>query len=190
MRKTLSNLKTSFIVNNNSSNTSNINLRTSSNSKIYPESSSIRKVQTQIKLIIKKSLIDEKDKENRFVRKFSIKKSSIINNPHCNISLSAKINKHFKIKSRTHLNTEENEIQNKNKGYYLTGELPFRDTYIIEMKDCNSDLNASKNSENKKANISNKNEIIQCDSINNKNYKNKILNMRKKDKKLKNWQEN
>ena len=185
MRKTLSNLKTSFIVNNNSSNTSNINLRTSSNSKIYPESSSIRKVQTQIKPVIKKSLFDEKDKENRFVSKFSAKKSSIIDDDsHNNKSLSEKINKHFKIKSRTHLKTEENEIQNKNKGYYLTGELPFRDTYIIEMKDCNSNLNASKKSENKKANISNKNEIIQCDSINNKNYKNKILNMRKKDKKI------
>ena len=186
MRKTLSNSKTSYALNNNSTNTSNINLRTSSNSKLTPESASIRKVKTQIKPVIKKSLFDEKDKKNQFFRNFSTKKSSINNNPYCNISLSAKINKHFKIRSRTHLNTEENEIQNKNKGYYLTGELPFRDTYIIEMKDCNPNLNVSKKSENKKTINSNKNknEFIQCDSINNKIYQNKMLNMRKKDKKI------
>ena len=32
----------------------------------------------------------------------------------------------MKIRSRSHLNTEENEIKN-NKVYYLTGEVPFRD---------------------------------------------------------------
>ena len=60
------------------------------------------------------------------------------------------------------------------------------------MKDCNTNLNISKNSEIKKTIglNKNKNEFIQCDSINNQSYNNKMLNMRKRIKKSKNWLKN
>jgi len=180
MKKSLTNLRISFANNNNSSNTSNINLETSSNTKRIQESASIHKVQTQ-KRPAKKSIFDDKDKESSHT--IFAKKSAIINSQNYPLSVKDKINFKIKIRSRSHLNTEENEIKN-NKAYYLTGEVPFRDRYIIEIKDYNSNIK----NENKNKIIKSKNEFIQCDSsINNQNnltLKNKILNMRKKDKRI------
>ena len=145
LKKSFTNLKTSF-TNNNSSNTSNINLKTSSNSKISPESAYIRKVQTQVHPKTKKSLFDYKEKESNLSSgKLSRKKAHSL---HYKISSSAKTNKLFKIsiKGRTHFYSEDNEM--KSKGYYLTGELPYRDKYIVEMKNNNLNLNSSKKKEN------------------------------------------
>ena len=180
MKKSLTNLKISFINNNNSFNSSNINIKTSSNSKISPDSSSIRKVQTQVHPVIRKSLFDEKDREkdkdtNESSQKISSKKAKSF---HYNVSSSAKTNKYFKHHSRIHLNTEENKM--KSKGYYLTGQLPYRDKYIVEIKD-NINLNLSKKNENQA--IKSKNEFIQCETLNNV-LRNKLLNMRKKDLKI------
>ena len=178
LKKSFTNIKTSF-TNNNSSNTSNINLKTSSNSKISPESAYIRKVQTQVHPKTKKSLFDYKEKESNLSSgKLSRKKAHSL---HYKISSSAKTNKLFKIsiKGRTHFYSEDNEM--KSKGYYLTGELPYRDKYIVEMKNNNLNLNSSKKKEN--FTLKNKNEFIQCDSMNN-TLKRKILNMRKKDRKI------
>jgi len=184
MKKSLTNLRISFANNNNnSSNTSNINLKTSSNTKRIQESASIRKVQTQ-KKPAKKFIFDDKDKESSHT--ILTKKSTIINNPNYPLSAKDKINLKIKIRSRSHLNTEENEIKN-NKVYYLTGEVPFRDRYIIEIKDYKN-INISNKNENKNKIIKNKNEFIQCDSSinhhNNLSLKNKMLNMRKKDKRI------
>ena len=197
MKKSLTNLKISSGININSSNGSNINLKTSSNSKIEPDSASIKNIQNFIPQRIKNSLFDYKDKEKNKLfwknkenlEKFS--KSNQHNNKNDNISLSAKMNKFIKLKLRrkTHLNSDENEIQSK--GYYLTGELPFKDKYIVEIKDF--DLNNSKKGENsiiKNQNIKNqkinKNEFIQCDSVNNSCFKTKILNMKTADKRIDN----
>ena len=186
MKKSLANLKISFVNHNNSSNGSNLYLKTSSTSKIFPDSNSIRKVQTQIKPKIKKSLFDEKVSNNEYLN-FSMKKSSK-NIPHNDISLSSKFDKHFKInkRSRTHINNEENERQNK--AYYLTGELPYRDKYIVEIKDYNNiGKDESVKSEKENNLLKNKNEFIQCDTVyvqNSRSYKNKIFNMAKKDKKI------
>ena len=185
MKKYLINLKVNFLNNNNSSNVSNPNLKTSSNSKIVPESNSIRKVQTQYIPKVKKSLFDIKEQKQNY-RNFSTKKS-LNNNPYNDISLSEKINKHFKIKnkSRSHFNNEENERHSK--AYYLTGELPYRDKYIVEIKDYNVMGDETLKLEKKNELIKNKNEFIQCNSINghnNRSYNSKILNMRKKDKRI------
>ena len=189
---------------NNSENNSNINLRTSSNSKLTPDSASIRKVQTNIQPILKKSLFDEKEKDmnqtNQTSPKFSSKKSHNIITNYYDISLSAKTNKHTN-RSKFHSRTQENDV--KNNAYYLTGELPFRDKYIVEINNYNlNNLNTPDNNDSKSIikKVTNKNEFIQCDSINNydnnnnnnynnNNYsyntlKNKMLNMRKKDKKI------
>ena len=192
MKKSLTNLKISSAIYNNSSNGSNVNLKTSSNSKIEQDSSSIRKMKTLIPKKLKKSLFDYKDKEANKIflkSKESREKFSKSNNDNnSKILLSAKMNKNNKLKlrSRTHLNTDENEMPSK--GYYLTGELPFKDKYIVEIKDFDLNMNTSKKSENKiiknKNQNINKNEFIQCDSINNSSLKNKILNMKRKDKKI------
>ena len=198
MKKSITNLKISFAMNtNNSENNSNINLKTSSNSKLTPDSASIRKVQTHTQPILKKSLFDEKEKEmnqtNQTSPKFSSKKSHNIITNYYDISLSAKTNKYTN-RSKFHSRTHEND--GKNNAYYLTGELPFRDKYIVEINNSNlNNLNTPDNNDNKSINKkkTNKNEFIQCDSIynndNNNNYsyntlKNKMLDMRKKDKKI------
>ena len=199
MKKSITNLKISFALNtNNSENNSNINLKTSSNSKLTPDSASIRKVETHKQPILKKSLFDEKEKDmyqtNQTSPIFSSKKSHNIITNYYDISLSSKTNKHTN-RSKFHSKTQEND--GKNNAYYLTGELPFRDKYIIEINNYNlNDLNTPDNNDNKSKNkkITNKNEFIQCDSINNNNdnnnnysyntLKNKMLNMRRKDKKI------
>ena len=203
MKKSITNLKISFAMNtNNSENNSNINLKTSSNSKLNPDSESIRKVQTHTQPILKKSLFDEKEKDinqtNQTSRKFSsIKSHNIITN-YYDISLSAKTHKHIN-RSKFYSRTQEND--GKNNAYYLTGKLPFRDKYIVEINNYN--FNTPDNNDNKSKNkiITNKNEFIQCESINinndnnrnNNNYnynysyntlKNNMLNMRRKDKKI------
>ena len=195
IKKSLTNLKISFVGhNNNSSNNSNINLKTS-NSKVTLESASMHKAQTNMHEKIRKYFFDAKEKEiDQTLRNVSSsKKTNIIINNFYNNSFSEKIKKR-RNKSRIHLKTQENqENDNKNKAYYLTGELPFRDKYIIEAKDYNfkeSNLNSDKNYNNKNKNTYiNRNEFIQCDSFNKNNYsyntiKDKMLNMRKKDKKI------
>jgi hypothetical protein len=186
-KKSLSNLKKSFVNNNNSSNTSNINIKTSSNSKIASESTSIRKVQTITS--VRKSLFEDKDKDkekkrmNQTWQKNLKKKNSNINNQYYYICENN--NKHFnnKIRSRCKLNTEENEIQNK--AYYLTGEMPFKDKYIVEINNYNSNINISNKNEKNNQIINNKNEFIQCNTMNNNNtFRKKMLNMRIKDKRI------
>ena len=94
-KKSLTNLKISFVItnNNNSSNNSNIQLKTS-NSKITVQSASIRKVQTHKQAKMKKSLFEEKEKEKETYqtsRKVSSStKSNIITNTFYNNSYSAK----------------------------------------------------------------------------------------------------
>ena len=111
MKKSLTNLRISFANNNNnSSNISNINLKTSSNTKRIQESASIRKVQTQ-KKPAKKFIFDDKDKESSHT--ILTKKSSIINSQNYPLSVKDKINFKIKIRSRSHLNIEENEIKKK-----------------------------------------------------------------------------
>ena len=181
-KKAFRNLKGSFGNNNYSLNTSNINAKTSSYSKIPSESSFIRKVQTHSH--IKTNLFEDKDKiMNQTCNKNISKKALDINNPYYYLSLSAKLkqNSNNKIRSRSHLNTEENDINNK--AYYLSGEVPFRDKYIVEIKDYNLNSNVSNKKEKSNKVINNKNEYIQCNSTDN-NLKRKILNMRKKDRKI------
>ncbi len=196
-KKSLTNLKISFVItnNNNSSNNSNIQLKTS-NSKITVQSASIRKVQTHKQAKMKKSLFEEKEKEKETYqtsRKVSSStKSNIITNTFYNNSYSAK-NKINYNKSRIYFKTQDNKEQdNKSKAYYLAGELPFRDKYIIETKDYNNTSNNNNKNDNDTRNkklYNNRNELFQCDSFHRNIYsynvlKDKMLNMRKKDKKI------
>ena len=191
-KKSLTNLKMNFlIINSNSPNNSNTNLKTS-NSKLTLESASIRKVQTHSHGKFKKSLLDEKDKEtDKTSRKISsTKKSHLIMNNFYNNCYSANIKKRVH-KSRLHLKTQENQENdnyNNNKAYYLSGELPFRENYIIEAKKYKINTSNIITRNNKPS--KNNNEFIQCKSFNNNNnysyntLKDKMLNMRKKDKEI------
>ena len=75
----------------------------------------------------------------------------------------------------------------KFKGYYLVGEIPYRNKYLFEMKDYNSIMSSTNYNSHK--NNYNKNEYIQCDSVNNNNYsknslKYNFIDIRKLDMKI------
>ena len=159
-KKSLRNLKGSFGNNINSLNISNINAKTASYSKIPSESSLIKK-EVKTHSHIKTALSEDKDKDK---------------------ITKLKQNSNNKNRSRSHLNTEENDINNK--AYYLSGEVPFRDKYIVEIKDYNLNSNVSTKKEKNNKIINNKNEYIQCNSTDNSNLKRKILNIKKKDRKI------
>lgn len=170
MKKSLTNLKISFANKKNSLNKSNNNLIVTPNSEINSEFFYFNKDQNHPFINIFSLQFDNKNK------KISQSKASSAFKKPC---LNEKLNMHFnnKIRSRSHVNTEENEIHNK--AYYLTGEVPFKDKYIIEMEEkkyCNQNLEI--------LNKSSKNEIIQCETINNNQFNKKILNIRKKDNKI------
>ena len=187
IKKSITNTKISFIItnNNNSSNISNLNIKSISNSKITPESSSILRSKTQTHQFIRKSLFDDKD-TNHSSNKISTKKSSFKNIQFNAEPSSAKYNRIFNLKSKSKFIIKRQKNNFPNKGYYLTGELPFRNAYMSEVKDCNSTMSTSNN----KININKiKNKFIQCDTINtfnDHNYKslNKLLNIKKKDKEI------
>ena len=186
-KKSITNIKISFIItnNNNSSNLSNLNIKSISHSKITPESSSILRSKTHTQKFIKKSLFDDKE-TNHSSNKISTKKSSNKNIQFHDEPSSAKYNKIFNLKRKSKFIIKRQENRILNKGYYLTGEVPFRNTYISEIKECNSTLSTSYNKKN-----SNKinNKFIQCDTINtfnDDNYKslNKLINIKKNDKEI------
>lgn len=188
IKKSITNIKISFIItnNNNSSNISNLNMKSASNSKITPESSSILRSKTQTQQFIRKSLFDDKETNHSSSNKISKKKSSVKNIQFYDESSNAKFNKIFNLKSKSKFIIKRQENKMPNKGYYLTGEVPFRNAYISEFKEFNSTLCTSHNKIN-----SNKikNKFIQCDTINtfnDDNYKslNKLLNIKKNDKKI------
>ena len=196
IKKSLTNLKISFIINNdNSVSNSNINLKTS-NSKKTLKSASIRKVYTHRQVETKKSLFEKKEKDmaRPSRRVLSLKKNNRITNSFYNNSFNEKNKKSTnRSRSRLYLKTQDNqENDNKNKAYYLTGELPFRDKYIVETEDYN--MNTSNyiidNNNKNKILLNNKNEFIQCDSFNNNNnyndnyLKEKMINIRNNDKKI------
>ena len=187
IKKSITNTKISFIItnNNNSSNTSNFNIKSISNSKISPESSSILRSKTQTQQFIRKSLFDDKE-ANHSSNKNSTKKFSFKNIQFNAEPSSAKYNKIFNLKSKSKFIIKRPQNKFPNKDYYLTGELPFRKAYISEIKDCNSTLSTSNN----KINTNKiKNKFIQCNTINtfnDDNYKslNKLLNIKKNDKEI------
>jgi hypothetical protein len=137
---TLSNLSNKYL--KTSSNLSRKYLITSSNSKITADNSSIFKSRTQLNQISKKSLFD--NVSNKIGHS------------------SAKFLKHFGLRSN---NKSDRKFiirrPSKNlstKGYYLTGELPFRNKYILEM-------------DKSHLNISNKRkDMIQCNKRSNTSY--------------------
>ena len=116
-------MKGSFGNNINSLNISNINAKTASYSKIPSESSLIKK-EVKTHSHIKTALSEDKDKDK---------------------ITKLKQNSNNKNRSRSHLNTEENDINNK--AYYLSGEVPFRDKYIVEIKYLKTDININKEKE-------------------------------------------
>ena len=181
-KKSITNIKISFIItnNNNSSNLSNLNIKSISHSKITPESSSILRSKTQTQQFIRKSLFDDKETYHSS-KKISTKKSSIKNIQFYGEPSSAKYNKIFNLKSKNKFIIKRPQNKISNKGYYLTGELPFRNAYISEIKDCNSTLNTSS--------YKIKNKFIQSEAINtfnDDNYKNlnKLLNIKRNEKKI------
>lgn len=170
MKKSKTNLKISVVNNNTSSNLSNKylktstnlsykHLKTSSNSKIItPDNSSIFKSRTQLNQISKKSLFENISNKNGHY--------------------SAKFLKHFDLRSnkksdkKFFIRRPSNDLSPK--GYYLTGELPFRNKYILEMD--KSYLNISNN----------KNDIIKCNKGSNTSYNSyfSISKMKEQDKKI------
>ena len=184
IKKSITNLKISFIITNtnNSSNISNLNMKSASNSKITPQSSSILRSKTQTQKFIRKSLFDDKETNHSFNKKISTKKSSIKNIHIYDEPSSAKFNKIFNLKTKSKFIIKRPENKIPNKGYYLTGELPYRNAFISEAKD-NSTLSTShyKITSNKI-----KNKFIQCNTINtftddNCKSLNKLLNIKKND---------
>ena len=139
MKKSKTNLKISVVNTNTSSNLSNKYLKTttnlsykylktSSNSKKTPDNSSIFKSMTQLNQISKKSLFNNisKNKNGHYSAKFL---------KHFGLRSNKKSDKKFFIRRTSN--------DQSTKGYYLTGELPFRNKYILEMN--KSYLNIYKN---------------------------------------------
>ena len=187
IKKSITNLKISFMItnNNNSSNISNLNLKSTSNSKITQESFSILRSKTQTQQFIRKSLFDDKE-TNQSSNRISTKKSSIKNIKFYNDPSSASYNKILNLKNKRKFIVKRQDNKMPNKGYYLTGELPLKNAYVSEVKDANSTLSTSHNKIN--ANKI-KNKFIQCNTINtitDDNYKslNKLLNIKKKEKEI------
>ena len=169
MKKSRTNLKIHVVNTNTSTNLSNKYLKTSSNlshkylitssnSKITSDNSSIFKSKTQLNRISKKSLFDKVQNKNGHS--------------------SAKFLKHFELRSNkdSHkkfiIKRPSNDLSTK--GYYLTGELPFRNKYILEMDKSLSHIS------------NNKNDIIRYNKGNNTSYNSfyNISNMKEQDKKI------
>ena len=146
--------KLSSIYLKTSSNLSHKYLITSSNSKITSNNSSIFKSKTQFNKIYKKALFDNVSNKNGHY--------------------SAKYLKHFGLRSNKNSDKKFNIRRPSNdlsaKGYYLTGKLPFRNKYILEMD--KSLLNISNN--------------IKCNKGSNTSYNsfNNISKMKEQDKKI------
>ena len=169
LKKSKTNLKISIVKTNTSSNLSNKYLKTSSNlshkylktssnSKITTDNSSIFKSRTQLNQLSKKSLFDNISNKNGHS--------------------SAKYLKHFRLRSNNQsdknfiIKRPSNDLSPK--GYYLTGELPFRNKYILEMD--KSHLNISNN----------RNDFNRCNRGNNTSYSSfyNISKMQEHDKKI------